>query len=263
MLNFFSLVDNPFSVSPSPRYFYVSPVHKGILAKIEYVVTHRQGLTVLYGDIGLGKTSMARFLVDRLSDSNLVIFLTNPNFKSEMHMTKAICAEFGLPPRRSLYSQMESIQAHLTDLYSKDQSPILIIDEAQLMVGKQYEILRQITNFETNDTKLIQLVLCGQLELRNKLRLKKALMSRVVISSTLEPLSPDEMGEMLLFRVTVAGGNGDLFNSAALEKVYEISRGVPRHAVKVCGVAMKLAHINQQRQLTPEIIEAAAREVGS
>ncbi len=262
MLNFFGLSDNPFSVSPSPRYFYVSPVHRGIIAKIEYVVNHRQGLTVLYGDVGTGKTSLARLLLDRLSESNLVTFLTNPNFKSEMHMCKAISAEFGLPPKRSLYAQMESLQARLTELYAQDKSPVLIIDEAQLMVGGQFEVIRQITNFETDDTKLLQLILCGQLELRNKLRMKKALMSRVVIGSTLQPFSPDEMAEMILFRVTVAGGDHDLLSSAALERVYQISKGIPREAVKLCGVALKLAHINRERHLTAEMVDAAIQEVG-
>jgi len=263
MFKSFGLGENPFSVSPNPRYFYLSNLHRGILAKVDYVVEHRQGLTVIYGDVGTGKTSLARVLVDRLAENNLVLFITNPNFKSEMHMVKAICAEFGLPPRRSLFAQMESLQAHLTELYAKDQSPVLIIDEAQLMRGKQFEIIRQVSNFETNDTKLLQIVLCGQLELRNKLKLKRALMSRVVIHSTLQPFSPDEMESMIRFRLSVAGGNGDLFPAESIEKVYELSRGIPRDAIKLCGLALKLAHLNEQKQITPEVIQLSASEASA
>lgn len=263
MLKYFNLAENPFSVSPNPRYFYLSNLHRGILAKTDYVVEHRQGLTVIYGDIGTGKTSLARVLVDRLSDKNHVVFITNPNFKSEMHMVKAICSEFGLGPKRSLFAQMEALQAHLIEMYSEGKSPVVIIDEAQLMKGKQFEIIRQFSNFETDDTKLLQIILTGQLELRNKLRMKKALVSRIVIASTLQSLSPDELADMILFRLTVAGGNGDLFRSEALERVYELSRGIPREAIKLCGLALKLAHLNTQKQITPEIIDLTEREMGS
>lgn len=261
MFKTFGLIENPFSVSPNPRYFYLSNLHKGILAKVDYVVQNRQGLTVVYGDIGTGKTSLARILVDRLSDSCHVIFITNPNFKSEMHMVKAICAEFGLPPKRSLFTQMEALQAYVTELYTKDQSPVLIIDEAQLMKGKQFEIIRQFSNFETHDTKLLQIILAGQLELRNKLRLKRALMSRVVVHSTLQSFSPEEMLDMIKFRITVAGGNHDLVDSDSFDRMYEYSRGIPRDAIKLCGVALKLAHLNKQPRITPEIISLAVQEV--
>ena len=264
MLNYFGLAENPFSVSPNPRYFYLSGVHRGILSKVDYVVGHRQGLTVIYGDIGTGKTSLARVVVDRLSESNHVVFITNPNFKSEMHMVKAISAEFDIGPKRSLFAQMEALQGHLIEMYARDTSPVLIMDEAQLMKGKQFEIIRQFSNFETDDTKLLQIILCGQLELRNKLRLKKALMSRVVIHSTLQPLSPDEMVEMLQFRLTVAGGNNkELLPIESVEKIYEISRGIPRDAIKLSGLALELAHLNKQKQISPEVVALAQREIDS
>lgn len=261
MLRHFNLGENPFSVSPNPRYFYLSNFHRGILAKIGYVVEHRQGLTVVYGDIGTGKTSLARVLVEKLSDWNHVVFITNPNFKSEMHMVKAISAEFGLPPRISLFAQMEALQSHLIRMYSEGKSPVLIIDEAQLMRGKQFEIIRQFSNFETNDAKLLQIILMGQLELRNKLRMKRALMSRVVVNSTLQSLSPDELQDMILFRLTIAGGNGDLFQPDAINRVYALSRGVPREAIKLCGLALKLAHLNQEKQITPTTIDLTAKEI--
>lgn len=262
MLKWFNLAENPFSVSPNPRFCYLSPLHRGIVAKVGYVVEHRQGLTVIYGDIGLGKTTLARVLVEQLSERNHVVFLTNPSYKSEMHMVKAISSELGIGPKRSLFAQMEAVQGHLVELFAKGQSPVLIIDEAQLMKGRQFEIIRQFSNFETDDTKLIQIVLTGQLELRNKLRLKRALMSRVVINSTLQSFSPDELTEMLLFRLTVAGGNGDnIFQGEALERVYELSKGIPREAIKLSGLSLKLAHLNKQKAITAEIVDMAHREV--
>jgi len=261
MLKYFHLAENPFSVSPNPRYYYLSDLHRRIIAKVDYVVENRQGLTVIYGDVGTGKTSLARLLVDRLAEKNHVVFITNPDFKSEMHMVKAISSEFGLAPKRSLFAQMEGLQANLVEMYAEGENPVLIIDEAQLLRGKQFEIIRQLSNFETNDTKLLQIILAGQLELRDKLRMKKALMSRIVIASTLQAFSSDEMADMILFRLNVAGGNGNIFISDSLNKVYEHSKGIPREAIKLCGFAMKRAHLNGEKQISAQAIDVTRREV--
>jgi len=261
MMRHFGLTENPFSISPDPRYFYMSPYHKGIIAKVDHVVRRKQGLTVIFGDVGLGKTTLARILIERLKQENNVVFVTNPSFKSEMHMVKGLSGEFGIPPKRSLHAQMGAMKAHLTDLYAKEMSPVLILDEAQLLKGPQFEILRQFSNFETDDTKLLQIVLVGQTELRNKLRLKKALASRIAVYSTLQPLSPFETADMIAFRLTVAGGNPSIFTEEALETIYELAKGVPRDAIKICSIALELALVNKERQITPDLIRAAGPEV--
>ena len=261
MLESFDLAENPFSVSPNPRYYYLSDLHRRILAKVDYVVENRQGLTVIYGDVGTGKTSLARLLVDRLAEKNHVVFITNPDFKSEMHMVKAVSSEFGLAPKRSLFAQMEVLQAYLIEMYAEGKNPVLIIDEAQLLRGKQFEIIRQLSNFETNDTKLLQIILAGQLELKNKLRMKKALMSRIVTASTLQTFSRDEMAAMILFRLKVAGSNGKIFPSDSLHRVYEHSQGIPREAIKLCGFAMKRAHLNGDKEISAPAIDFTRKEV--
>ncbi len=263
MLDLFRLAEHPFSVSPNPSYFYLSALHKDILAKVDYVVKQRQALTVIYGDVGTGKTSLARLLANRLAEKNHVVFITNPNFKSEMHMVKAICSEFGIGPQRSLFAQVEALQEYLIEMYAEGKSPIVIIDEAQLMKGKQFEIIRQLNNFETDDTKLLQIILAGQLELRNKLRMKKALMSRIVTTSTLQALSQAEMAKMILFRLSVAGGNGDIFVPDSLKRVYELSKGIPREAIKLCGLAMQRAYVQGEKQITAELIDLTHKEVAA
>jgi general secretion pathway protein A len=261
MMRHFGLTENPFSISPDPRYFYMSPYHKGIIAKVDHVIRRKQGLTVIFGDIGLGKTTLARLLMDRLRQDNNVIFVTNPSFKSEMHMVKSLCGEFGIPPKRSLHAQLAAVKAHLTDLYAREIAPVVILDEAQLLKGQQFEILRQFSNFETHDTKLLQVVLVGQTELRNKLRMKKALASRIAVYSTLQPLSPYEMADMIAFRLTIAGGGPGLFSDSALERIYELSKGVPREAIKICSASLELALGNRERVVSTEIVETAATEV--
>jgi general secretion pathway protein A len=261
MLKFFNLSENPFSISPNARYFYTSPTHRAIIQKIDYVIEFKQGLTVIYGDVGSGKTSLAKTLQDRYAEKNKVIFIKTPRWTSEYAMMKAICEEFGVDAKRSVQAQMKAFQEKLISLYANDISPILILDEAQLMVGSQFEALREINNFETETHKLLQVILCGQLELRNKLRLKRALMSRVILTSSLSSLTLDEMMDMIRFRVYQAGGDSNIFTDEALTKVYELSKGLPRDAVKLCGVALKLAFANKIGRISPEIIEATSGEI--
>jgi len=259
MLKFFNLTENPFSTSPNPRYFYLSNSHRSILAKIDYVVEFKQGLAVTYGNIGVGKTTLAKVVMDRLSEKNSVFFVNNPNYKSEMHMCKSLSEEMGIGPKRSQHLQMAAIKNFLIEMYEKGISPVLIIDEAQFLVGHQFHILREINNFET-DVKLLQILLFGQPELRNKLNIQKALLSRVIVSSTLESLSPAELEDMIQFRVRVAGGSDELFPVETISKVYEASRGIPRDAMKYCGLGLKLAHLSKEKIITPDVIEMSISE---
>jgi len=260
MLKYFNLTENPFSTSPNPRFFCLSNSHRSILAKLDYVVEFKQGLAVTYGDIGVGKTTLAKVVMDRLSDKNQVYFVNNPNYKSEMHMCKALSEEMGIGPKRSQHLQMAAIKTFLVECYEKNISPVLIIDEAQFLVGHQFHILREINNFETTDVKLLQVLLFGQLELRNKLKIQKALLSRVIVTSTLDPLSPSDLEEMIQFRVRVAGGSEDLFPIESIAKIYEVSRGLPRDVMKICGLGLKLAHLNKQKAVTPDVIDLTISE---
>jgi general secretion pathway protein A len=258
MLKFFGINENPFSVSPSPRFFFLSAHHQAIMAKVDYVLDYRQGMTVIYGDVGTGKTSLARTLIDRLSDNYEVVFLTNPNFNSEMHMVKTVCAEFGIEPKRSLYAQTEALQSYLLDAFAENRFPVLILDEAQLLKKRTLEMLRQFSNFETNEQKLIQVILVGQSELKNKLKKHRALMSRIIMASTLDSLSLEDMIEMIHFRlVDVAKGSMEMFEPDAIDKIYFYSKGIPRATIKLCSAAMKIAFINQQKTINSVIVDMA------
>ena len=261
MLKFFSLSENPFSISPNARFFFTSITHRAIIQKIDYVIEYKQGLTVVYGDVGSGKTSLARILMDRYSEKHKVIFIKTPRWLSEFAMMKALSEEFGVDAKRSLQAQMIAFQEKLLTLYNLDISPVLIVDEAQFLKGQQFEALREINNFETETEKLLQVILCGQMELRNKLRLKRALLSRVILTSSLSSLTIDEMIDMINFRITQAGGEPNIFTNEALVKIYELSKGLPRDAVKLCGVALKLAHTHNQRIIGPELIDATSGEI--
>ena len=201
MLKFFGLSENPFSISPTPRFFYLSPHHKAILAKVQYVLEYRQGMTAIFGDIGTGKTSFARTLVDTLADDYEVVYLYNPNYRSDAHMLRTICSEYNIPMKRSHQLQTEAFQEFLLDLHMNGKCPVLIVDEGQILRPKLLEFFRQLSNFETNESKLIQVVMCGQVELKVKLKKKRALWSRIIMASSLEAFSLEDTVEMISFRL--------------------------------------------------------------
>jgi type II secretory pathway predicted ATPase ExeA len=260
MLKFFNLSEHPFSVTPNARFFFISNTHRAIVDKVDYVINYRQGLTVIYGDVGTGKTSLARTLYDRYAERNIVKYIKTPRWLSEFAMMKGICAEFGIDHKRSLQAQMAAFQTTLLEIYSRGTNTILILDEAQFLKGQQYEALREINNYESETAKLLQVILCGQMELKNKLRLKRALLSRVILSSSLSSLTLNEMSDMINFRITQAGGEAGIFTNEALAKIYDVSKGLPRDVIILCGVSLELAFTNKIRLIGPELIDVASVE---
>lgn len=233
------LEEPPFSLSPDPRYFYVSLQHKATLAKVTYATEQRQGLSVIFGDIGVGKTTVARrlFQIYRDRQDYDTAYIPTPLYPSDFQFLKNICAEFSIKPKRSKLLQLAAFEEFLINAFREGKNVLLIIDEAQGLIGPQFELIRQLLNFETNTQKLIQIVMIGQNELRNKLRLKRALASRVSTRSTLEPLHFDDTRSMINFRVMVAGRQDPLFTDDALTNIYNYSRGMPRD---ICVLGLNL-----------------------
>ncbi len=191
------------------------------------------------GDVGLGKSTLVRFLMDEFTerDDLMVAGILSPTYPTDFAFLKAICGEFGLAPKRSLLKQEQELREFLVGLDSEDKTAVLFIDEAQRLKGVQLELIRTLLNFETADNKLIQIVLCGQLELRTKLMdsTKKALRSRIMLPSLLAPLSPEETSAMVLYRCEKAGFKSP-FTDEALREIYDQSGGVPREVLKICQV---------------------------
>jgi general secretion pathway protein A len=187
--------------------------------------------------------------------------MVNPQFPSQMQFLKAVCLEFGLDTKRSKLEQMGELQRFLVDRFKADQNVVLAIDEAQLLVGQQFELIRQFLNFETNTTKLITVVLAGQPELRNKLRLKRALASRIAVNSTLDALTYEDTRELIRFRLMVAGYKSEAFSDETCKAIYDRTLGVPREVVKTCGLALELARINGLTVVPEDLIGMARSQV--
>lgn len=256
LLDKFGLEVPPFSVSPDPRFLYQTPQHKRALAQIRFTVQDRQGLAVLYGDVGMGKSTLVRKLYDlyRTDDSYETILLTNPDPTSALQLLKRITDACELSRKRSRLDQMQELEAFLVERFRGGKNTVLLIDEAQLLRGEQFELIRQLTNFESSSSKLIQIVLAGQNNLRAKLRLKRALLSRAMTIMTLDQLTLEETQAMIEFRLRVAGRSESMFEPEAITAVYKISKGVPREIIKLCRSALTMAAINDLDTVPADVV---------
>lgn len=256
--------DNVFSISPNPRFFYVTPSVQAAISKTKYVIRSRQGLTTIIGDVGLGKTSLLRLLYNEYDDDpdHTAAFIVNPKQTSETAFLKAICTEFGVPTRRSQRETEYELRAFLVEQAQDGKNVVLFVDEAQQLRGPMFEQIRQILNYETDERKLLNVVMAGQIELRYKLadRSKRALVSRIAVSSTLDALTLEEITGMISFRCHVAGVNNP-FDVDAISAIYELSKGVPREAIKLCAMAVQYAALNNLEIIPADLVELASNDI--
>lgn len=255
--------DTPFSISPNPNSLYVTPSLKGVFHKVRYTLDKRQGLTCILGDIGLGKSTVLRFLhaeYDAREDIKTTLIPT-PVFPSDFAMMKSICQDLGIPPKRSLADQQQALQDFLIEEYKAGKNIVVFIDEAQKLDNKMLEMIRAMLNLENYRHKLIQIVLAGQLELKDRLLTKKneALKSRIFAHSLLSPLNAEEVSAMIDHRCQIAEVKNP-FSKEAIETVYDLSGGVPRTALKLCALTYSLLELSGTDSATPELVEAAADE---
>jgi type II secretory pathway predicted ATPase ExeA len=232
-----------FSINPDPSLLYLTASLRAALHKCRFVIENYQGLTAIEGDVGLGKSTILRYLYHSYSsrDDCRTAFIHTPNFKSDFAFLKAICAELALPIRISMQKQESELNSYLIGEYRENRKVILFLDEAQKMPGVQLELLRTLLNFETGQHKLIQIVIAAQLELRQKLAdpSKKALRSRIFAPSSLTALTPDETQAMIDFRCQQAGIDNP-FTPEAVQSIYILTGGIPREILKTCAIGMEL-----------------------
>lgn len=257
----FGFTTKPFGKTPDPAFLYESAQHKEALARLEYAVEEKE-LALLTGDVGSGKTTLSRALIDRIGDSRPVILLINPRI-TPTQLIHAIATALGCTITRVRERLLEQIQAKLVELYEAKREPVLIIDEAQLIPGKAtFDEIRLLTNFQLDDQNLLSVILIGQPELHARLQKQPyaPLRQRIGMRYALKPLSLEDTFAYIDHRVRVAGGTRNPFSRDAIEEIHLMSGGVPRLINALCTTALLDAFGEDREIVDVALIDSAARE---
>lgn len=247
------MLGTPFSISPNPATLFLTPSLKAALHKVRRTIDNRQGLSCILGDAGMGKSSVLRYLYGAYESESGVTaaFVTEPEISSPYAFVKSLCQVFKVAPRRSLLDQKNALKEFIFTEAEEGRNVVLLLDEAQGLDSAMLEIVRSFLNYETNNAKLLQIVMAGQLELRNRLKLKsnRALKSRIIMYSLLDPLSLSETKAMLRHRCEMVEIEVP-FPDEVIQLIYDAAGGVPRDILRFCDGSYELAQFVGEKMVT-------------
>jgi general secretion pathway protein A len=263
---YFGLAEKPFSITPDPRYLYLSTRHADALAHLLYGINEAAGFIQLTGEVGTGKTTMVRSLLARAPQNVEIALIINPRL-SPAEFLRTICEELHVvvPPTEagSTKTLVDALNTHLLLTHAQGRRIVLIVDEAQNLTPDVLEQVRLLTNLETESQKLLQIILIGQPELRELLERNdlRQLAQRITARFHLEPLARRETGIYVRHRLRTAGTAAEIFTPAALREVHRLSRGVPRLINVICDRALLGAYTAERSRVTASLVRRAASEV--
>ncbi len=264
-LSYFGFAEAPFSIAPDPRYLYMTRSHEEALAHLLYGVNGDGGFVLLTGEVGAGKTTVCRCLLEQIPDSCDVAYVFNPKLTVE-ELLSTICAELGIacpPGNTSIGVFVDCINEYLLDANARGRHTVLIIDEAQNLSADVLEQMRLLTNLETNQRKLLQIILLGQPELAEMLDRPglRQLAQRIVARYHLGSLSKPEVVAYVRHRLEMSGTQRQLFPEALMGRLYRLSKGVPRIINVLCDRALLGAYTQGKERVDRATLDQAAREV--
>ena len=271
--SYYGFSEKPFSLTPDPKYLYRSQSHGNAFDLLQYAIRRREGFVVVTGDIGTGKTTLCRALLEQIDRTTFTALVLNP-FLTEEDLLKRILQDFGVVSREEMkagrltgVSKQELIDTlydFLLSLIPLKASAVLIIDEAQNLPLPVLEQIRILSNLETDKEKLLQIILVGQLNLQTVLRSPemRQLDQRVSIRYELKPLDRETVGAYVAHRLAVAGGSAAVtFAPKALDAVHRFSAGIPRLINLICDRALLAAYSLRANRIAPEMVERAAESL--
>ena len=264
---YFGLTEAPFSIAVNPRYLFMSPRHRDALAHLLYGVGTGGGFILLTGEVGTGKTTINRCLLEQLPDDTDIAIILNPALNA-MELLATVCDELRIDydhEKHTLKTLTDSLHRYLLDNHSRGRKTVLLIDEAQHLDFDVLEQIRLLTNLETNSEKLLQIILIGQPELAQMLALSelRQLNQRITARYNLEPLSQEETGAYIRHRLQVAGMSPgqDVFPGAVVRGIHRYTRGIPRLINVLCDRMMLGAYSRNLGRTDLAMLRIAAREV--
>jgi len=262
--SFYGLKENPFNVNPDPRFLFLTKEIEEALTGLMYGIQTRKGFITLTGEVGTGKTTLINRLLDWLHHRRArTAFLFNSRMNSSQ-LFDFILAEFDIPcESKSKSQQLLKLNHWLLERYREGETVVLIIDEAQNLTYPVLEEIRLLTNLETSTEKLLQIVLSGQPELEEKLKLPqlRQLRQRIMLRCRTTPLSEEQTREYVAERLRIAGASGEpIFSTKTIETIHVYSLGIPRVINLLCEHSLVNGFVEQQRPIQPKIVEEVAHE---
>jgi len=264
-LEFYGLKEKPFSLTPDPQFLYMSESHRTAIDSLLYGIRQREGFMVVTGDIGTGKTTICRSLLDKL-DRNVKTAVIFNSFLTERELLRAILQDLGFASiGRSKTERIDALNRFLVEQLSQGEHVLLIIDEAQNLSIPVLEQIRMLSNLETAKEKMLQIILLGQLELNQKLRSAKLkqLNQRIAIRHHILPLNREETESYIYQRLTVAGSHGGVtFSKSALNEIYRFSQGIPRLINLLCDRTLIGGFVDETFHIDKGVVRKAIKDLG-
>ncbi|MEL6366338.1 MAG: AAA family ATPase [Pseudomonadota bacterium] len=264
-LDFFGLEERPFNITPDPRYLFMSARHAEALAHLVYGITESDGFIVLTGEVGTGKTTLVRSLLQQMPEEADVALVLNPQLTA-LEFLATIGRELEIEPPEdtsSCRAYIEALNNYLLDAHGRGRRTIAVVDEAQNLSAEVLEQIRLLTNLETTRNKLLQIVLIGQPELREVLERQdlRQLSQRITARYHLQPLDTSEAAQYLEHRLKVAGAVREIFTTRAMNRIHQLASGIPRLMNLIADRALLGAWSREQRRIDRGMVDTAANEV--
>ena len=262
--SFFHLNSNPFNMSPDPRFLYMMPQTREALAGLEHGIAARKGFIVLVGEVGTGKTTLLRHAIGSFEKGRIFTsYIFNPRLDF-LDFLDFVLNDFGIKPAtRTKSGMLIELNRWLIERYRRNQTCVIVVDEAQELSSELLEEIRLLTNLETSSEKLVQIILSGQPELEEKLRQPelRQLRQRVSLWCRTGTMSSEQTEAYIVQRLSIAGTDDEIFTSGALAAVHNFSRGTPRIVNLLCEHALLLAYAEQMHTIPEHVIVAVAQEL--
>jgi general secretion pathway protein A len=262
--SFFNLQSNPFAGSPDPRFMYMMPHTREALATLEYGISARKGFIVLTGEVGTGKTTLLRRALASLDQARVFSsFIFNPRL-DVLDFLEFILADFGITPQnRTKSGMLIQLNRWLIERFRREETCVIVVDEAQNLAWELLEEIRLLTNLETASEKLVQIVLSGQPELEEKLRAPdvRQLRQRIALWCRTHAISAEQTAAYIAQRLLIAGTSERIFSDDAVAAIHRASRGIPRIINLICEHALILAYVEQIHQVPAPLIYAVAQDL--